>query len=282
MKDHSNIYKASIPNIDIDTIKATLDLHSEESFVELRAIPFMSKNNYVKIGYYDDTEKLIVALKSLDSAHNIYLGLNPRKEILTHAYQLNTWIEIRDSGGKAEDIEKISKVLVDLDTKRPHKKVNASDSEIELTKSNMKPIKEYLSSKGLLFTEAFSGNGFHLTIETIGYKPTQENETKIQHFLSFLKQKFENEFFEVDSGVFDRPRISRFYGTVSKKGMNTIERPWRLSKIIHKADLSQKFDVLSLFKNEIDAIQASSNKKYSHHEKNNFPDIVGLFQSEVL
>lgn len=282
MKTHSNIFNSTIPNIDLNMIKETIKLHHNESFVEVRAIPFKAKNNYLKIGYYDSEEKLIQAVKNVNTTHNIYIGLNQRKEILTHVHELNEWIEIPSSGGKAEDIEKINKILIDLDTKRPHKKVNASDPEIELTKSNMLDLKNYLLTNGLTFTEAFSGNGFHLIVDTIDYEPTEENENKVQYFLGFLKQKFENSFFEVDSSVFDRPRIARLYGTVSKKGINTIERPWRLSKIIQNLAITKKHDVFSIFKNEIETYQKLNKKKNNKSNHKKHPDIVGLFQSEIL
>jgi P4 family phage/plasmid primase-like protien len=76
---------------------------------------------------------------------------------------------------------------------------------------------------------ADSGNGWHLL-----YKidlPADDGGL-VERILKALAKRFDTDAVTVDTSVFNPSRITKLYGTVSKKGDHTPNRPWRRSKIV--------------------------------------------------
>ena len=78
-----------------------------------------------------------------------------------------------------------------------------------------------------------SGNGsYHLMYKNKNLKTAKDVEDLISKFLKSLNFDNDNDFASIDIKVGNAARITKLYGTVSKKGANTIERPHRESKIV--------------------------------------------------
>ena len=101
---------------------------------------------------------------------------------------------------------------------------------------------------GLGFPEpikADSGNGAHLLYRID--LPNDESATAlVKSCLATLDALFSDERVSVDTANFNAARIWKLYGTVSRKGDNTPERPHRRSRIISAPDLLQVVTVEQL------------------------------------
>jgi hypothetical protein len=117
-------------------------------------------------------------------------------------------------------------MLVDVDPIRTAG-VSSSRDEINAAFELICDVRQYLNDH--LTTNpifANSGNGFHLLYRID--LPNDDHSTKIvRDILRYLASKFDNERAKVDTTVFNASRICKLYGTVSRKGDSTSDRPHR-------------------------------------------------------
>jgi hypothetical protein len=208
-------------------IRHTFELmKSENELIEVRTIS--SRSNYS--GYFKSVDKLIEQLKNYDNA-NIYFILNKISDACYSREQRDKFIEKVKNTTSDNDIINREWLLIDIDPKRPSG-VSSSDKEKEDTKQYLKKIYEFLRNIG--FTEPLicdSGNGFHFLYK-ISLENNQHSTELIKNFLVTLDMLFVNSVCNIDKAVFNASRITKLYGTISKKGNNTTDRPHRISKII--------------------------------------------------
>lgn len=276
MKSQAHLHKNTIPDAEPDVIKKHIEtIGSSHEIVEVRFLSSLNnKKEYEKIGLFDNLKSLIEEVQIHNRSHNAYIGLNPRKTVLAHAKKLNI---LNSQACNGNDVSMIENILIDVESIRPGRGLAASDEELEKAKKVFCEIRDFLKSRGLSGLEAESGNGFHITLGCTPYEATKENEEKVKSFLSFLGTLFTNKNAKIDESVYDLPRITRLYGGVNKKGMNTNERPWRVSKIIDSSGYTIKHDIFSIFASEIKKFQEMG-KTTKTRRNDNLPDIVGLFQ----
>lgn len=120
-------------------------------------------------------------------------------------------------------------ILIDADPVRPGG-VNASVPEKEAVRKIAGAVMMKLMAMG--FKEpvvADSGNGYHLLFKI--HAATEERQT-IADFLSVLDIWFSTDAVKIDTSVSNPARITKLYGTMARKGANTTERPYRVSRII--------------------------------------------------
>lgn len=174
--------------------------HKEQT--ELRAIIPQTE---VHTAHFNSEEALIELCKRYNGTHNLYLGVNERKE----------------NGSKAEDIIRVGIIPIDIDCiKKP-----ATDEDI--AEANMVATKIITDAETNGFkkpTVCFSGNGYQLhfkippiEINSLNYKEIQE---KIEEFETRLINKYSNEKVKLDQ-VGDLPRIMRIPGTFNIKSKTT-------------------------------------------------------------
>lgn len=117
---------------------------------------------------------------------------------------------------------------------------------------------DFLSSRGLTAIKGMSGNGAHILLPTTPYQVEEHHKRgasqndKLAVLLRWFAHKFNNEYAEVDTAVFDAPRIWKMYGTTAIKGGNTQERPWRTATFEAPSSPPQPVDLLALFAAEIE------------------------------
>jgi hypothetical protein len=128
-------------------------------------------------------------------------------------------------------IEKRKKILVDLDRKN-NKKRPAHDDEITTMEELADRIVSYLQEQGWPVPhKVLSGNGYHIYYP-IDLPVNDESEVLVKQTLVTLAAKFNTDEFEIDTVVFDAPRITKVIGTVARKGEATLDRPHRLVELI--------------------------------------------------
>ena len=93
--------------------------------------------------------------------------------------------------------------------------------------------------------KADSGNGAHL-LYRIDLPNDEAATALVKSCLATLDALFSDERVSVDTANFNAARIWKLYGTVSRKGDNTPERPHRRSRIISAPDLLQVVTVEQL------------------------------------
>ena len=202
--------------------------HEEGDITEVRVL---GRRNYS--GYYKDIEKLINDIEPFDndSDEQIYFILNVINVACYGRPQSERLVMSPKNSTVDNDIVGRRWVMVDLDPKRP---AGTNSSNDELQKAHLKAVEVYKFLKSNGFSEpviAISGNGYHVNIPCrIGI--SEENDLIIKRFGLALSMMFDDEFIEVDQKVHNRARLCKVYGTVSKKGANNPDRPWRVSHIV--------------------------------------------------
>lgn len=219
----------------------------QSKLVEIR---LLGKNTFS--GYFRDVETIIKELKPLLDHMNVqyngtmqaYFTLNEINEDLYSREQHDCFVKKPKSTTTDGDIVRRRFVLIDLD---PNRAAGISASNEEFEKAHMKAVDiyKYLIQQG--FNEPLittSGNGYHcyLTCDM----PNDETHTElVKHFLQSLSKMFSDDDVQIDEKVFNPARIDKLIGTWAKKGSDTQERKWRISRILKVPnDLSPNNDSL--------------------------------------
>ena len=232
---------------------------------KLVEIRLLGKNTYS--GYFTNIDTLIAQLRPLLDHNNYqyygamqaYFTLNEVNEDLYSREQRDVFVKKPKSTTTDGDIVRRRFVLIDLD---PQRSAGISASNEEFEKAHMKcvDVYKYLLANG--FKEPIitvSGNGYHCYVPCDMPNDDEHNEL-IKKFLQSLSNIFGGDDVEVDEKVFNPARIDKLIGTWAKKGADSKERPWRISKIIKvPSDLTPNDD--ECFKKIADLLQQEEQKQ---------------------
>jgi hypothetical protein len=204
--------------------------------VEVRALT----DQYTHSGYFSDRDALIRAVEPLDtdnSVHGIYVTLNEVNPALLsrRANRIKMRLGKKDSTTSDADILRRRWFPIDIDPQRPSG-VSSTDEEHGLALAKADEIARWMA--GLGFPEpvqADSGNGAHL-LYRIDLPNDEAATALVKSCLTTLDALFSDERVNVDTANFNAARIWKLYGTVSRKGDNTSERPHRRSRILSAPD----------------------------------------------
>ena len=196
--------------------------------VEIRILDPATRKTYS--GYFTDIETLLEAIKPYDKSA-IYFTLN----VIDYACysreqrdRISTKVKSTTSDG--EIIER-KWCLIDVDCEKPSD-TNSSDEEKELAKSVVNNVYKFLRDEGFESPVVCdSANGFHLLYKQ-SMNSTPENTETMKRFLQVLDMFFSTDKVKIDCSTFNPSRICKLYGTYSRKGSDTPERPQRCSSIL--------------------------------------------------
>ena len=204
---------------------------------KLVEIRLLGKNTYS--GYFTNIDTLIAQLRPLLDHNNYqyygamqaYSTLNEVNEDLYSREQRDVFVKKPKSTTTDGDIVRRRFVLIDLD---PQRSAGISASNEEFEKAHMKcvDVYKYLLANG--FKEPIitvSGNGYHCYVPC-DMPNDDEHNALIKQFLQSLSTILGGADVEVDEKVFNPARIDKRIGTWAKKGADSKERPWRISKIL--------------------------------------------------
>ena len=154
-----------------------------------------------------------------DQGYNVYFSLNPIKQSFT------------GTSASDDDILQYENLLIDLDragdTKNP-----ATAREIELATELGEKILEFLTALGWPQPKrVMSGNGHHLYYRLDDLPNDPESKRLIKQTLNCLADKFNTRDIEVDRVVFNSSRITKFPGTIMRKGVESDDRPYRRAAV---------------------------------------------------
>ena len=214
--------------------------------VEVRALTDQNTHS----GYFNDFDALVRSVEPLDAdntVHGIYVTLNEVNPALLsrRSNRIKMRLGKKDSTTSDADILRRRWLPIDIDPLRPSG-VSSTDEEHTLALVKAEEVACWMS--GLGFPEpirADSGNGAHL-LYRIDLPNDEAATALVKSCLATLDALFSDERVSVDTANFNAARIWKLYGTVSRKGDNTPERPHRRSRIISAPDLLQVVTVEQL------------------------------------
>ncbi len=202
--------------------------------------------------YYNNHDNLAETVLRLDNDPRVtalYYVINPVRPNLPKqlgipvnpdAAQVDTILDgPSPSLTKNTDIETLNWMFVDVDTTRAAGMEHESSTAQE--KANTKQVAvnilEYLDEKGwpqpLL---GDSGNGYHILCR-VNMMNSDHNIHMLVDCLKALAKKFNSPAADIDCAVFNAARLTRAYGTTTRKGTSTAERPFRKNRLLEPKGL---------------------------------------------
>ncbi|GAB6286712.1 MAG: hypothetical protein STSR0009_29150 [Methanoregula sp.] len=207
--------------------------------LEVRAIT----EDGIASGYFDSPEELAATVETLDglpTVHGIYVTINPVNPALfsRRANRIKMRLGKKDAATADADIERRHWLPIDIDPVRPSG-VSSTDAEHETAIATARRVAAFLTEKGFPAPIlADSGNGAHLL-----YRIDQPNDDAsrliVKRCLDVLDTLFSDDKATVDTANFNAARIWKLYGTMSRKGDTTKDRPHRRSKILDAPQVSE-------------------------------------------
>ncbi len=159
----------------------------------------------------------------------VYWSLNPVQDDLLN--RSPNRLSRAGAGTCAKDADVVRRrwILIDFDPVRPAD-TNSTDDEKQTAHALCDAASQWLAEQGWpAGIKADSGNGSHLLYRI----DLPANDCGlVKRCLDALADRFTTEFVDVDRKVGNASRICKVYGTLSRKGPHTEERPHRCSSII--------------------------------------------------
>src|SRR5215218_648209 len=208
-------------------------LFSPGDVIELRTF----KDGATYSGYFDNHQELISAGGKHDArGHDVYITLNKLpEEIAYRRYNRIDRLKGRDASTSDKDVERRAYLFIDADCERVSG-ISSTDEEKQKSRQKVLEIRDYLKGQGWPDPIVCdSGNGYHL-LYPIDLPNDQASLELIAGVLEALDFKFSDEAVKVDTTTKNASRITKFYGTVAKKGDDLPQRPHRPSKILKVPD----------------------------------------------
>lgn len=209
-------------------------LYSPGQVVELRAI-----GDRVYSGYYTDYAKLALdaaAIESYPDVKGIYTTLNEvNPALLSRCANRIKKVGHKEPQTGDTDILRRTWLPIDIDPNRPSG-ISSTDDEHALALQKAEKIAGFLSELGWpMPVIADSGNGAHL-LYRVDLPNTQESTDLIKGCLTTLDRIFSDKDCSVDTSVANAARIWKLYGSLSRKGDNTQQRPYRRAGLVSVPD----------------------------------------------
>ena len=204
--------------------------------VEVRAIT----DEGVASGYFDSPKELAEKMEALDglpTVQGVYVTLNPANPALfsRRANRIKMRLSKKDATTADGDIVRRQWLPVDIDPVRPSG-VSSTEEEHNVAIATARRVAAFLTETGFPTPVlADSGNGAHL-LYGIDLPNDDASRLLIKRCLEVLDILFSDDKTTIDTANFNAARIWKLYGTMSRKGDNTPERPHRRSQIISVPD----------------------------------------------
>ncbi|TAJ43872.1 hypothetical protein [Methanofollis fontis] len=198
--------------------------------VEVRAL----SDRFTHSGYFDDLTRCAEAVAALDAdpdLKGIYITLNRVDPALLARRANRVKMRLSRSDPTTSDADILSRrwLPIDLDPVRPSG-VSSTDAEHEAALAKADEIALWLSEQGFPAPiRADSGNGAHLLYAV---DLANDDGGLVKGVLTTLDALFSDEHVSVDTANANPARIWKLYGTCSRKGDHTPERPHRRARML--------------------------------------------------
>lgn len=194
------------------------------------------KNTYT--GYFDNVEAAYSALSDFKISWNAaYVTLHEVSRSLFDRAPNKIIRALRGDSTGDNDIVRRRWVVLDFDPIRNPAVQPSTKEEKDLAIDAARRVASFCSFRGMPDPIlADSGNGAHLLWRC----DLPANSEIHKRFLIEIASKFNSPAVSVDLTIANASRIWKIYGTLSRKGEATQERPFRYAKIIHIPDEIEK------------------------------------------
>ncbi|MBF0160463.1 MAG: DUF3987 domain-containing protein [Magnetococcales bacterium] len=177
-------------------------------------------------GYFNDKDSLLRELPRIANFEGAYFVLNPVDPAKIDP--VNNRLEFVSRATRDDQILRYQWLIIDIDPVRPSG-TSATGEELELAQQKGAAINQFLEEKGWPDQIwALSGNGYHMLFRID--QPT-DKKALISGCLQSLSLMFSDDKVKVDVSVGNPARICKLYGSEARKGDNSNDRPYRMSKI---------------------------------------------------
>jgi hypothetical protein len=188
---------------------------------------YASGKKSIIAGWFNDFEKAIDTIVQADKLEPvaIYVTLNPVNSALLG--RANNRLKANVNRTKDTEIIRVSHILIDADPVRPEG-ISSTDSEKQSAIDLLRTV--YSDLKTLGWPEPLvgdSGNGGHLL-----YPVDSDFAKLVPDLLKALDRKYSTDTVDIDTTVGNPARLVKVYGTVTRKGDSTEDRPHRIAKIL--------------------------------------------------
>ena len=208
-------------------LRAVQALSDPGDVVELWAL----KNGTTAAGYFDDAEACDREAAKLDEqGFTVYMTANPVLPALLARAENRIKRPLKATTSD-KDVLRRRWLLVDFDPERPSD-VSSTDEEKQAALQRAREVHGYLKEQG--WPEPIvgdSGNGYHLL-----YAKNLPNDAEsldlVRGTLEALSFRFSDGAVKVDTTTSNAARIWKLYGTATRKGDSTKDRPHRASKLL--------------------------------------------------
>lgn len=209
----------------------------EGNIYEIRAIQRNNGKRQIVSGYFDNIQDFASNAEELTKDYKaVYFTLNPVLPSFATQWKMNT-IHDGKNTTKDEHILRRHWLPIDLDPVRDTD-TSSSNEELETAQQRGKEILAYLDTFGwskYSYTYACSGNGIHICYP-INLPNDDESKQAIANFLKGLSSIFTDEVVNIDTTVSNAARIWKVYGTQTRKGEESKERPHRYAEFSCKVN----------------------------------------------
>ena len=196
-----------------------LEIRSICPFTRAVVCKIFYRCEFPSIGAFRETIKMYAIQMNLQG-YNIYINLNPALP------------SFKGKRLSDKDIDYLDLIFFDIDRSGTHK-VPATDAELLAAFDLGDKVSASLFAEGWgKPIKTCSGNGCHLyyVLENIGIQ--QEETDLIKQTLKLLAKEFNTATTEIDTVVWNASRITKFLGTIARKGEETATRPYRLARLL--------------------------------------------------
>jgi hypothetical protein len=243
MTTDSNNELLNAPNKD-EILKTLETYHRRGDVIELRIIGTKRERD-IHSAYYDNFETLADEVVTFDLTHHrqeyqYYFTPNELipEMLLTREPGV---IVYRPQTTKNPDVSRRRWFLIDCDPIRRTSKLSATNDEKEKAYYTAIKIREFLTSHGFPAPAfADSGNGYWLSyavdIPTTPATMDRDNTDVFKKALAWIDANVEHDGVTIDKGNVDPNRVIKLFGTPARKGINSDDRPYRISKLIQVPD----------------------------------------------
>lgn len=225
------------PCADIHEIERAIRLlYPYDCVIEMRAL------KGARCGFYNNGEILIEdAAQAAQWANGVYVTLNPIRPDTDKL--VNNSLSAGFSSATDTDIPRRELLLIDIDAERASN-TNTTDAEHAAAIERARDIRFDLNEEGwpqpLL---GDSGNGAHLLYRLPSLPNDEESRELIATILKELDARYSRDGLKVDKSVFNASRISKLYGTMTRKGPHSPERPQRMARILEAPESLEPISV---------------------------------------
>lgn len=236
-------------DFNLEDIKLTYRLLNHKGPTELR---ILKEGLYPIVKFVKSEDKFLNLCLSFNGKRNIYVGIRDRRDDIKYP-------------AKKEDIVGLNLTVIDIDPIRP-KNLPSNDDELNKAIFLSREIRKFfinLNFKPPL--RAMTGNGVSLFFVFPYFLINENNRYDVEEsllwFENFIRDKFKKELKELNlkiDNMYDLPRVVKVIGTKSVKGIESFDRPHRVSYWIDKSFLREEdVNILNFILN-----RGENNKNY--------------------